>query len=674
MAIEAKAKVQVTGGSEALKTIQGIQRATRAASAEATKAARESERASAKAAKETLRASREAQRQAQNAAREEQKKARDVERSAKRQADARIKEEHRAAREIARIQQREADRSRQLEQRTQRARERDTSNRARNALRFASAATAGVLAGGAVAAGTARGIAGVADISERVKRANSFQESLIITGRQAGVSKEKRDEIRNRVLAVAENRGVDPLELAGALETAQKQFNGFEKFAGIIDELAVTAKSSGSNIEDLTSALGYITQANNLTSTEDMVEALNLIVAAAAKGSVEVDNFARDFAASAGIFATNTGQTGIEGVRSFVGVAQGVATGGFGSAESATRVERFAADLQDLKVQNGLRGIGVQGIGKDGKIDLGVLLESLATNKKFSKASVRQGIFKEARSLQAVEALIAARNRVQIGTANAVDYATISAVNSSEGGKLTRDTFAELEQAGAIDMQRQAVRAQNEVIQNLKAYNDQILAVNKVSNELEKRLGTLALWLPAAGATGAAAGIAGMFAGGGGGGGGNGGGGILIGGFSPGAVAGLISAFAAGYGIAQSLGSDSWWEDADKFYSGDTSNTSRDVDKRPSTWLTDTLDAIASNVAGGTLLKDVTTLDRDPKGSSGKPKGDGSSIEDIARATLLKNVEMVNAVRDSTKAIKELADKVGSRPAPPLNQPARNGR
>lgn len=663
MAIEAKAKIQVQGGSEALKTIQGIQRATRAASAEATKAARESERASARAAKEQQRVSREAQRQALNATREEQKKAREIERAAKRQADAQIREAHRADRELARIQRSEERRWRQLaensarvreqaEQRTARAREKSTRDSARGGMPFASGAVTGVLAGGAVASSTARGVAGVADVGERIRSANAFQGLLLRTGTQAGVSGKALSDIQSNVLATSEKTGIDPLELAGALEQAQKQFNGFEKFAGVLETLAKTAQASGADVKDLTVALGSVAQANNITSAKDMKEALDLMVAAASKGSVEMADFARDFADAAGIFATNTGASGIEGVRQFAGVSQGVATGLFGSAESSTRVKRLSADLQDKEVLSGLRGIGVKVDPKN--IDVFALIDQLATNKKFKNASTRQRIFKEQNSLQAVEALVNARNRVANKTdANAVDARTVGEVSSLEGGKITNDTFSKLEAAGAIELQRQAIRAQNEVIQNLKSYNDQILAVNRVTNDLEKRLGTLALWLPAAGAVGAGSLIGGALSGGGGGGGG---GGVTIGGFSPAAVASLAAAFTAGYSAAQALGADKWWEDADKFYRGDRSTTSRKVGERPST---DAIDLIGNLLGGGGSLMDgvkVKNLDRN------KPV---TATPDKAAAPVVQEVGKV------VKELKTLNEQMSRRPAPPINQEPR---
>lgn len=510
MAIEAKAKIEIKGGSQALRTIQGVDRAGQKAAANSKKAAAEQ----ARAVREQERAAKSAARAQENATRAatraQERASAEAQRAAKRAADAKIRETQRAEREVMRAADREARRWQRLaqesaryreqaEQRTQRTRDAFAGRALRSGVRFMGAATAGVVAGGVSAVNTARGIAGVQDVGERIRRANDFRESLIITSRQAGVSAERREQIQSSVLSAAEKSAIDPVELAGALEVAQKSFNAFESFGSIINELAVTAKAGGANVGELTSALGFVKQAFGLTE-DQTVEALNLMVAAAAKGSVEVGDFARDFAAVSGIFASKTGQTGLEGVRQFLGVSQATATGGFGSAESATRVERFAGDLRDKHVLSGLRGIGVKPIGKDGKIDVGSVLDQLAGNKQFKSATKRQEIFREERSLQAVEALLAARARVASGKdPNAIDFRTIAGVDAAEGARLTTGTFQELEKSGALDMQREAIKLQNDAITNLKSFNEQILKVVKASSDLERSLGTWSVWLPSLG-------------------------------------------------------------------------------------------------------------------------------------------------------------------------------
>lgn len=567
MAIDAKAKVELKGGPEAVKAIQGQLRAARDAQRQQQRAAKEQQR-------DAQRTAREQEKAAKQGAEAQKRASKDAERSAKQLADAQIREARRAEREVERIQHRESRRWQRLaeesrrtrevaEQQTARTRERFASNALRTGLRgagrFLTAGTAGVLAGGLSAMGTARDVAGQADIRERIRSGNNFRKMMIITGAQAGVSDATRDQISGNAVAASRLTGKDIGEVGGSLELAQKSFNSFELFGSIIKEIAVTAEASGSNMENLVQALGFIAQANNLTKPEEMIEALNLMVAAAGKGSVEVDNFARDFAASAGIFATNTGQRGIEGVRQFVATSQGVATGGFGSSESATRTERLAADLQDVKVLAGLRGIGIKSLSakslkeSGGKIDMGTLIKELSENKQFSKPSVQQGIFKEVRALQAVQALMAARGRVQGGSKDAVDYDVIHGMTGDDGSALTKSTFMQLENAGALDLAREAARMQADAIANLKSYNEQILAVLKVSNDLEQSFGTLSLWAKDIATGGSAAAGTALLSGIGGAGGSaaaTGGGGALAARVASMGLLGTAGVWAAGLGAA----------------------------------------------------------------------------------------------------------------------------
>lgn len=666
MTIDAKAKVELKGGPEAVKAIQGQLRATREVQREQRRAAAEQRRDAQRTAKEQEKASKQqvdAQRRA----------SKEVERAAKQQADAQIREARRADREVERLQSRESDRWRRVaensrrvreeaEQRTARTRNRYASMALRGGARFLTAGTAGVLAGGLSAFGTARDVAGQSDIRERIRTGNNFRKMMIITASQAGVSDSTRDRISGNALAASTLTGKDIGEVGGSLELAQKSFNSFELFGSIIKEIAVTAEASGANMENLVQALGFIAQANNLTKPEEMIEALNLMVAAAGKGSVEVDNFARDFAASAGIFATNTGQRGIEGVRQFTATAQGIATGGFGSAESATRLERLAADLQDVKVLNGLRGLGgINSVSKKtlkesgGKIDMGALIAELSQSKKFQKGSVRQGIFKEVRALQAVEALMAARGRVQGGNADAVDYDTIHAMTGDDGSKLTKDTFMKLESAGALDMQREAARMQADAVENLKAYNEQILAVLRTSNDLELSMGSLSIWAkdiatggsaaaatallgslsaaPAVAATGGpmAARVASM--------------GLL------GTVgmwgAGILGAGLTGYYGAKALGADKAGEGIGN-------------------WLADLAYGNPNDV-----LKDGTDFDfqrlRRPGQSSSGTLSAAATPERVS-------APVVNELRTQTKELKRIAEQLERRPAPVIDMTTRRPR
>jgi hypothetical protein len=536
MAIQAKAEIILRGGPQALKTLQGIKRETNTAGRAARDAARETDRwqrlaqksadarmrAEQKAAREAIRAAQQTarakQKAHQDAARAADKSARDSERAAQREADRWQKLAQKAADERIRQQQR-ATQAAQREAAKQAAAEaqarRDSIRRAGGAI---GAVTAGALAGAGAAMSTARGISGVKDVRERITSANEFRERLVLTTNQAGMSAQEREATQARVLDASRSTGKDIGELMGVLETGQAQFNNLKFFADNIGEIAKLSKAAGADTGEFATALGYAQQAFGLTGDEAM-EAAYLMKASADKGSVELSNFARDFAASAGIFAMNSGQKGMAGVRSFLGAAQGVATGGFGSAESATRLERFITDINDVEVQKGLKGIGVTGfVGSDGKVDVGNLIKQLGSNQKFKSAATRQDIFKEVRSLQAVEALVAAQGRVQSGVGGAIDFDTISRVDAQAGRDATTAGFKAMQSEGFFRAQQQAADMQADSVEKLAEFNEQVGFVTDASNRLEKAFGTLSVWassIAAAGVVGAGTSLAGKLLGGG---------------------------------------------------------------------------------------------------------------------------------------------------------------
>ena len=521
MPIEAKAQIVIKGGPESLKVLQGVKRETNEVAKAAQKAAKEEERA-AKAAQKaqeaaahaTQKAARDTakvqEKAARDAARAAERSARDSERAAEREArrwqelarksaDARIRA-HEAATRAA---QREAAKQIETAKRTAAAEAQARRDAWRKAGGLVAAGTAGVLAGAGVAASKARGIAGIKDQRERITSANEFRERLVLATGQAGMSAAQRETVQGQVLAASTATGKDIGELMGVLEAGQAQFNNLQFFADNLKEIATISKAAGADTGELATALGYVQKAFGL-SGEEAMEAAYLMKASADKGSVELADFARDFASAAGIFQMSTGQTGMGGVRQFLGAAQGVATGGFGSAESATRMKQAVTFLNKSETQKDLRAIGIKDIaGKDGKIDVGAVLDKLAANKKFmSSATKRQEIFSDAQAREGIMALIAARGQVQRGVAGAVDFNTIAAVDAAAGRSAVSETMTSMQNEGFFKMQQLAADAQADTVRNLEKYNADILLVAETSNRLEQAFGRLAFWADAIAAVG----------------------------------------------------------------------------------------------------------------------------------------------------------------------------
>jgi hypothetical protein len=485
MSIEATAKITLVGASEALRSLQGVTRETTTAG-KAAKAAADTQTA---AAKKNIAAQKDVARSADQSTR-------DIERSAKREAERwqRLAQESAKVRmsEMAKVTQaaeREAAKQMRTAQQTAAAEVKTKRETMRQIGGLMATAGAGVAAGIGVAVATSR--TGSKSVQERIAAGNEFRERLFSVTGAAGQTAEQREATQGKIIEASKATGKDQGELLGVVETGHAQFGDLQFFADNIKEIATIAKVANADTGEFAKAIGSVKQAFNLTG-EEAIQAGYLMSASADKGSVELKDFARDFAASSAIFSMNTGQKGIGGVRQFLGTAQGIATGQFGSAESSTRLERFITDINDVGVRKNLGKIGVNNISDaSGKVDMGKLLDQLGNNSKFKSAAVRQGIFTETRSLQAIEALLAAREREKTG---GTGYKTIAGVSEEAGRAAVGGGFAALQGEGFFKNQVAAAEMQADTMSHLDEMNTQLGAVSGAADTLEKSFGALSIW------------------------------------------------------------------------------------------------------------------------------------------------------------------------------------
>lgn len=511
---EAEVVVNTSGIGDAVK--RATDKANAAADASTKKSRKSQTDEAAKAAKEQERI---AKKRADAEARLLEKQARDE----KRGQDAAQREYQRYQERLTRMHQDEvakrAQREVDAERKSLATRKKEWQNFWKATRGVAGGIVGGALAGGAVAANTARGLAGVQDIGSRVQTANDFRERLIVTASQAGLSSPEREQAQAQILSTSQRTGVDATQLLGVLEQGQARFNDLRFFADNLDKIATTAKASGADAQELAQAMGYVRQAFGLTADESK-QALDLMVAAAAKGSIEVKDFARDFAPVAGLFAQSTGSKGLEGARQFFGTSQAAGTLGAGSAETATMVERLVQSLGEVDVRKKLKSVA--GIDVNGK-SMQEIIAAMADSKRFNQIGSREQIFGKGDIItgKAITSLMSAYRRHK-GDPNAVDIGSIAGVNASDGAAQTAKNFGELQASGVLSPQQEAARMQADTIANLKTYNDQIVAVAKASNDLQIKFGdagrAVELWSGSLAATGLGSAAGGFLAGGGGGG------------------------------------------------------------------------------------------------------------------------------------------------------------
>ena len=511
----ANVKITIVGGSQALKELAGIEKGAQKAGQAEVKAARDAEKAAKKAAdaqaREARRAAVEAERAAKHAGlaktREAEKAAKDAQRVADRETAALAKAEAKQVaqyqayqRKLTEIAAKSAVERAKDEEKSINARRKAAADTLRRAGGVVGALGAGAVAGGVTAMGTARGVVGVQDVGARVRSANEFKERLILTSAQAGLDVAGQERVQQQILGAGMASGKSPSELMGVLEAGQAQFNDLKFFADNLQAIAVQAKATGTETEDFARALGFAKQAFGLSGDEAM-EASNLMVAAASKGSIEVKDFARDFAPVMGVFAQGTKMTGLSGFREMLGVSQAAGTLGAGSAETSTMVERLIAIMQNPERMKDLKA--KTGIDVKGKTPA-QFIDALAESARFGKPGVQADIFGgDIIANKAITALMSARARYLAGEEGAIDIGSISGVKASTGAGLVSDTMKRLESSGVLEMQRKAIEMENDTITHLEDYNDQLLRVVEVSNKLEKSFGTLSLWASSLGIGGA---------------------------------------------------------------------------------------------------------------------------------------------------------------------------
>lgn len=506
MPIEPSIQITVKGSSEALKTLQGIKREVSSTARDMKKAAQEQEKAQAAATKAAEKAARAQQKDAQQTARVQEKAARDAARAAEkaqrdieRAADREAKRWQdlankslaarvRAMNEATKAAEREAAKQVKLAEKTAKAEakaRRDTRNQ------FMAATTAGVVAGALKAGSTGRAIVGAQDLQSRIHTANNVRERLVRVGTAAGLTPEQVNAAQSRMLATSTKTGVTADQLTSVLEVGQSQFSDVQFFLDNIEEIAKVSQVAGADAGEFAKSLGFIKQAFGLTGKE-AVEAAYLMKAAAEKGSIEVKDFATDFAPVAGIFAEKTGVKGMEGVRQFFGVAQAGGTLGAGSAQTATMTERFVALLGDVDKMKELRtkaGIDVRGKTPEQIID------EMASSSKLAKPGMMNDIFgHDILGTNMITALISARRRVQEGKGD-VDIGSIARADIAAGRTGVDKGMQAFSKESWFQNQVQIAQEQAKVFDNLDQFNKDALLAAKAANTLEEKLGRLAPWV-----------------------------------------------------------------------------------------------------------------------------------------------------------------------------------
>lgn len=447
-------------------TVDAARKATRAIGEERTRSARDTQRGEQTQRKEAENTAAARVRAAERAGASER-------REAERTARTQIREAQRAAKEETKIAQRSSEERRRI-------------------MLGIAGGLYGAAKGGAALAQRGFGLAGVGSLEERLQTAGDFRAQLIRTAGEAKASPEERARVEANLLKISEQTNISIMDLVAGLATAQSRFDKFKEFSATIGDIAKVSQATGENLDDLVGAIGTASTVFQLDESGQR-EFINALIATSERGAINIGDFARNLAGTAGSFQVATGRTGIEGAREFLATAQTLGTSQVGAAETATMVERLMSQLSLPDTQGKLKQIGVDVLDKQGKLkNIGEIGQLLLENKNFQKAGVRQAVFPEIRAMRGAEFLTAELAR------NPEAFAKLQNISAAEGAESVNRRFAELSSDPLFKLRNTGVRAQTETVRDadriVKAITPAVTELAKLQTQfplLTESLGTL---------------------------------------------------------------------------------------------------------------------------------------------------------------------------------------
>jgi hypothetical protein len=316
----------------------------------------------------------------------------------------------------------------------------------------------GGLKGGAALAQRGFGLAGMGSLEERLQTAGDFRAQLIRTAGEAKATPEERAKVEADLLKASVETNISIMDLVAGLATAQSRFDKFKEFSATIGDIAKVSQATGENLDDLVGAIGTASTVFQLDESGQR-EFINALIATSERGSINVGDFARNLAGTAGSFQVATGRTGIQGAREFLAAAQILGTSQVGAAETATMIERLMSQLSLPDTQAKLKQIGVDVLGEEGKLkNVGEIGQMLLANKQFEKAGVRQAVFPEIRAMRGAEFLTAELKR------NPEAFAKLE--NAAGGADSVNRRFGELSADPLFKLRNVGVRAQADTVRD----------------------------------------------------------------------------------------------------------------------------------------------------------------------------------------------------------------
>lgn len=395
------------------------------------------------------------------------------------------------------------------------------------------------------------GLGGVGSIVAAGRGVANFQRDLVRLQISSGKTKREILDLERQLFAVGKAKGVDPDELLAGAAKYTSATGDLQTYVDGLEGLGETATATGASVDDLSNVAQALTK-NLGVGGKQWGDAFDVLAAQGKSGAVELNEMARILTGLTPQFA-QFGTVGIDGVRE-LGATLQIVKGGFNTAEeAATGLRAIMTNL--LQNQKKFKDAKVKVFEDDGKTlrPLADIVEDIGKSPVFTG---KGGASRLVTAFGSSEAYRAVLPLLKAGRAEFDKLAQIDAK-----GTIAKD-FATFMDSPAGKMQSASAAIKEAFNESLK---DNIAGVAKAMQKVADLIAWIGNhpYLAAALYAGARGGSAllSAFAGGGAGGGGlaNALGGIggAQGGASPGGraaklaggVAGVGTAFAAGYAI-----------------------------------------------------------------------------------------------------------------------------
>lgn len=412
-----------------------------------------------------------------------------AERSKSRESEKAARSQKKDARDAARVEQAEMRKTEQRNKQMRRSIVRETrrayQEQERDARSAAMAerrgnqrlqrglAVGGVAIGAAGAAAAqlvtgAQGVIGIRSQEQITSDAIGLRQRFLAQSLAAGATGEQSNAMLERAVGISESRNVSPTQVIEALIAGQEQYSvmadalqggpqAMDNLFATIDRHALMARATGDDVASVSTAMDAFSRQFHL-DTAQTHEAMGVLYQGSQDGSLGMADFANVMPEVLAPFITARGGSvsGVEGLREFAAVAQGIRASGQSPERTRVLTGALFQNLSDTNVQERLAasaadgGLGIRATDAAGNIrSPAALIAEIAARRDIDTTSTAfRSIFHGAEASAAISALVnqeragttlGSRQNVDAAAGNASMARVAAGMNADVSGQAMRE-------------------------------------------------------------------------------------------------------------------------------------------------------------------------------------------------------------------------------------------